>query len=449
MGGSIAGLVAARVLSRHFAKVTIFERDPTGTCTPRPGAPQGRHLHILLPSGVTALASLFPGRIDELVRGGAKRFDYGRSHLYVYGTWLPRVDTQLAALAQTRPFLEQYLRQWVGEIPNVQGIHQANVVGPILDRSGSRVVGVEFSERERGETRRLSADLVVDATGRNTRLPRWLNDNGFGNVPESKIGIQLGYATGLFHLPEKLRPDSPLLYIVGPPPHQTKVGVLFQAENGIVFGGMGGYHGDYPPSDLDGFLQFARNLSQPDIFDVLSRSELCSRIQLFRIPCSLRRHYDRVREFPDGVLPIGDSICSLDPAFGQGMSIAAIEAQVLSRCLENCRDINGEFRRNYLRHVNAVLDAAWILSSRENLRYPQTTGPRPWRHAFATRYMNFLVSSGDPIVAAEVYKVISLSAEPTVALHPKVAVRALSGAIRSRRSKLTQTTADRSDGASS
>jgi 2-polyprenyl-6-methoxyphenol hydroxylase-like FAD-dependent oxidoreductase len=366
-----------------------------------------------------------------LIRDGAKPFDYGQSQLHVHGTWLPRVKTALVALAQTRPFLEHRLRRWISEIPNVEVIYQASVSAPVLDSSGARVTGVEVYLR--GESRRqtVPADLVVDATGRSTGLLRWLSEKGFGSVPEVRIGINLGYATGRFRVPERLLPDSPLLYLVGPPPRAAKVGVVFQVEDGIVFGGMGGYHGDHPPADLDGFLNFAKGLSQPHIFDVLSRAELRSPIERFMIPASIRRHYRQMRGFPSGLLPIGDAICRLDPAFGQGMSIAAFEAGVLARCLQGRRnDFGRQFQQEYFRGVNAVLDVAWDLSSRENLKYPQTTRPRPWTFPLASRYMQFLVTAGDPCVMAELYKVISLTADPAIALRPSLAVRALLRAAR-------------------
>jgi 2-polyprenyl-6-methoxyphenol hydroxylase-like FAD-dependent oxidoreductase len=425
MGGSVAGLVAARVLADYFEKVTVLEKDACPVDgAPRAGVPQGRHTHILLPSGAQVLERLFPGRLAELVRDGAKKFDYGRSRFYVSGTWLPRVATKLDSFAQTRPFLEEHLRRWVGEIPNVRIVYETNVFAPLFEQTNARVVGLEIGKT--GAAReQLLADLVIDATGRHSRLPGWLAENGFGDVPETKIGIDLAYATGRFQVPADALPDHPMLYIVGPPPEKTRVGVVFQVENGIAFGGLAGYHGDYPPAELDGFLEFAKSLSQPDVFNVLARAKLCSPIAQFRIPTAMRRHYQEMRRFPDGILPIGDSICALDPVFGQGMTIAAFQAEILARCLR--RGLKDEaLRRAYLRAVDTCLDVPWTLCCTENFKYPQTTGPRPLSFPVMRLYNEFLTTSGDPVVLAEVYKVLTLTAHPRILLRPDIAARALS-----------------------
>jgi 2-polyprenyl-6-methoxyphenol hydroxylase-like FAD-dependent oxidoreductase len=424
MGASVAGLLAARVLADHFEKVTVLEKDVCPMDVfPRSGVPQGRHTHILLPAGAQVLERLFPGRLAELVRDGAKKFDYGRSRFYVGGTWLPRVATKLDSFAQTRPFLEQHLRRWVSELPKVRLVYETNVIAPLFERAKARVVGLEIGKA--GFAReQLRADLVIDATGRHSKLPGWLVENGFGDVPETKIGIDLAYATGRFEVPADVLPDHPMLYIVGPPPEKTRVGVVFQVENGIAFGGLAGYHGDFPPAELDAFLEFAKSLSQPDVFNVLSRAKLCAPIAQYRIPMAVRRHFRRMRRFPAGILPIGDAICSLDPAFGQGMTVAALEAEILSRCLlPGSRD--EAWGRAYLRAVDTCLDVPWTLCCSENFKYPQTTGPRPFSFPVVRRCMDLLTTCGDPAVLAEIYKVLTLTAPPRVLLRPDIPLRAL------------------------
>ncbi len=215
----------------------------------------------MLPGGVRALDRLFPGRLDELVRAGSQPFDYGQSQFHMCGRWMPRIATELYSLAQTRPFLEEHLRRWVGELPNVQPIFGASVTMPLWE--GSRVTGVAVQYAGRNHADDLRANLVIDASGRNTRLPRWLATQSYPPVPETTVGIDLGYATGQFRAPGNLQPAHPMLYVVGHPPRETRVGVRVLVENGVIFGGVGGYHGDHPPADLPGFLEFARSLASP------------------------------------------------------------------------------------------------------------------------------------------------------------------------------------------
>jgi len=424
LGGSVAGLLAARALSPHFSRVTVVEKDrlPSFPPAPRDGVPQGKHVHVLLPGGVAALDRLFPGRVAELVEHGAQPFDYGQSQFYMIGKWMPRIQTELHTLSQSRPFLEGHIRRWVGELPNVAIIDEAHASALLWDQSRARVRGVALQRP--GVEEELRGGLVIDAMGRNSRVPRWLAENGFPVVPETKVGIDLGYATGRFRVPERLRPHHPMLYIVGPPPQWTRVGVRLVVENGDVFGAMGGYHGDHPPADLKGFLEFARSLSQPEVFEVLAQSELIAPIERFRIPSAIRRHYARMTRFPGGVLPIGDSICHFDPAFGQGMTVAAIEAEALAS-LDFARGSEDAIRREYFRKIEDVIETAWELSSGENFKYPQTAGRRPAGFSLIRRYKDRLATCGDPDVVRDLYRVFALTAPPQILLRPRVIARAL------------------------
>jgi 2-polyprenyl-6-methoxyphenol hydroxylase-like FAD-dependent oxidoreductase len=216
-----------------------------------------------------------------------------------------------------------------------------------------------------------------------------------------------------------------MLYIVGPPPHSTRVGVRVQVEAGMVYGGMAGYHGDHPPGDLKGFLEFARSLSQPDVFDVLSQSELLSPIVRYRIPSSNRRHYGRMRRFPGGVLPLGDSVCNFDPVFGQGMTVTALEAEALADSLDLHRTSDDAVRREYFKRIDAVIDVAWGMSSGENFKYPQTTGRRPFLYELKRRYKDRVTLCPDPRVVQDLYRVSSMTAPPEILLRPSIVARAL------------------------
>ncbi len=426
MGGSVAGLLAARALASHFRQVTVVEKDALpASPLPRSGVPQGNHIHVLLPGGIAALDRLFPGRTAELVQNGSQPFDYGQSRFYLIGQWMPRIQTELYTLAQSRPFLEHHIRRWMRELSNVHILYGASVVAPLWDEARSQITGVALKRTPGRPTEELRGNLVIDATGRNTRLPRWLAEKGYPSVPETTVGIDLGYATGRFRVPDRLRPDHPMLYIVGPPPHRTRIGVRVLIENDVILGAMGGYHGDYPPADLPGFLEFARSLSQPDVYEVLSQSELLSPIARYRIPAASRRRYAELSRFPNGVLPLGDAICHFDPAFAQGMTIAAQEAEALADALAVHPTTGETLRRDYLERVDSLIDVAWELSSGENFKYPQTTGRRPFLFPITRRYKDRLATCGDPNVIHDFYRVLALAAPPKLLFRPQIVARVL------------------------
>jgi 2-polyprenyl-6-methoxyphenol hydroxylase-like FAD-dependent oxidoreductase len=180
-------------------------------------------------------------------------------------------------------------------------------------------------------------------------------------------------------------------------------------EGGLVYGGMGGYHGDHPPGDLQGFLEFARSLSQPDVFDILSQCELISPIARYRIPSANRRHYARMQRFPRGVLPLGDSVCNFDPVFGQGMAVTALEAEALADSLHLHGSAEDAVRREYFKRIESVIDVAWDMCSGENFKYPQTTGRRPLMYGLIRRYKDRVATCGDPSVAHDMYSVSALN----------------------------------------
>jgi flavin-dependent dehydrogenase len=413
LGSSIAGLLAARVLARLFRHVSVYERDalPGSLSEGRAGVPQGTHTHVLLPGGARVLDRLFPGRLDELARDGAHRFDYGLSRFYLIGSWMPRIETGLYSYAQTRPFLEEHVRTWVSDLPNVT-LHYESPVDTLILSSGKRVEGIVHGDE------RIGANLVIDATGRHTRLPRWLAENGFGTVREQRVTIGLGYTTGRFRIAADSKPDHPILYIVGPPPAYTRFGLVVSVEDGLVSGGLGGYHGDHPPADLPGFLAFAKTLSQPDVYDLISRAELVTPLIRYRTKESSWRRYGTL---PQGILPIGDAICSLDPAFAQGMTVAALQAGELDRCLTE-----GNLGA-YLRGIDPIVDTAWTLALGESLKYPQTPGRRPLLFRASRLYRDRVANCQDPVVTAEFYRVLTLTAPRTVLLRPGVVARAVTG----------------------
>jgi 2-polyprenyl-6-methoxyphenol hydroxylase-like FAD-dependent oxidoreductase len=414
IGSGMAGLLAARALAPHCDTVMVLEKDAMPESpAPRPGVPQGHHIHVMLAGGVFALDRLFPGAVDKLVRAGAQCFDYGESRFHSLGDWMPRVRTGLPTLAMTRPFIEHHVRQWVASLANVRLRYGGSVAEPVFD--GRRVTGVLLTT---GEV--IDAGLVIDATGRHSRLPAWLVANGFPAVPCTEVGFDLGYATGHFRVPTAVLPDHPMLYVVGHAPRYTRVGVIVQLENGLVYGGMGGYQGDHPPGDPEGFLGFAKSLVHPEVYRVLAQSELLGPIVRFRIPNAVRRHFSSMRRFPAAILPAGDCICSYDPAFGHGMAAAALQAEALDQCLGAHGGATAALARDYLRRVDAIVDVPWDLCCGENLKYSGTTGPRPLLFPVTRRLKDRLATRRDPAILRDFYSVVTLAARPRTLLQPRI-----------------------------
>ena len=426
IGSGIAGLFAARVLSLHFEKVVVVEKDKCAwDPMPRAGVPQGRQTHVLLPGGTAALERLFPGAASELVRCGSRPFDYGLSHFHLNGHWMPRVKTGLLSLAQTRPFLEHHLRRWLTSSAKIEFRYETSVDGLCFTGTGRKARFKAIQTRGNGRKETLAGDLVVDASGRGSHLPRWLLESGFGPVPNSSLRIDVGYTTAVLSVPKECLPDHPLLYIVGPPPCNKKVGALIQVEHGAVLAGFAGYHHDYPPVEFNALCDFAGCLSEPNIETVLRRSVPVLPLAQYRVPVSVRYHYDRLAHFPSGVIPMGDAVSCFDPVFAQGMSVAAIEAEVLENCLCEYDVSSDRLTRAYLRRLDKVLNTPWSLSCGEDLRYPETSGRRSVLFRSGSWYKARLLASTDPIVTTELYKVLSLSASRSTLFSPGTLVRAL------------------------
>lgn len=423
IGGSVAGLLAGRVLADYFDTVIVLERD---MCPhkpePRPGVPHSRQTHMLLPGGAQALEALFPGRLSELAHVGAQAFDYGSSHFHLNGHWMPILKTGLQSFAQSRPLLEHCIRKWVMEIPNLRIQYETVATHLEFGASDEKCVFSKIAGLD--GVRRFNGSLIIDAMGRNTRLPNWLFQAGVESAEEARIHIDVGYTTGIFRIARKHLPSYPLIYIVGKPPQKTRVGAAIKIENGWLNVGMAGYHGDYPPTNLTGFLDFARSLDAPDIYNVLLKAEQLSPLRAYRAPKSVCRRYGDIASFPNGIIALGDSLACFDPVFAQGITVAAQSAQVLDEALSRHECLKCA-QLYYYKHVRHTIETAWNLSRGENLKYPQTKGDRPTMFGLTRAFKDRVVACTDPFVVNQFYRVLTLTAPPRILLHPGVLKRVI------------------------
>jgi 2-polyprenyl-6-methoxyphenol hydroxylase-like FAD-dependent oxidoreductase len=429
IGGSMAGLLAARVLSDHFTHVTIVERDPLrNTLEARKGQPQVRHLHALLGSGSQLLERFFPGLLDELSAGGAVVTDAGEAmRWYCLGGYRTRLTYGRKTVLASRTFLERCIRQRVASLPAVSFRDGCAVEGLAASPDRARITGV-YLRPPGGEPELLQADLVIDASGRGAAAPRWLETLGYQAPPEQSVRVNVGYAT------QTLRrdPDDPVgnfwYFITPEAPAERRIGAVLPVDGERWIVTLGGWFGDHPPTDEAGFLSFARSLSAPDVADLIARCEPLDAIIPHRFPSSLWRHYEQLSSFPEGFLVLGDAICSFNPIYGQGMTSAAMQADVLDQILRG--RAQGQWRgiaRPYFQRVARVIAIPWQLAVGEDFRWPEAEGVKPAGAALVHRYTDMInrASHYDPVVGRAFLDVLNLLKPPTSLFAPKILLRAM------------------------
>lgn len=431
MGASMAGLGTARALSNHFEQVTVVDRDVlarASTIESRKGVPQGNHGHGLLATGYRILAAYFPGMMDELVAEGASEGDVTEDYLwYQFGGWKLRAESGLRGLVVSRPALESKVRQRVRALPNVTFLENVDAIEPVFDAASQHVRGLIIEDRATKQRRTVEGQLVVDASGRGSHTPKWLVAWGFGQVPESTLKIDLGYATAQF---ERKPGDFYGTFggiIAGTPPESSRGGGLFGVEGSRWVLTLGGMLRDYPPTDIDGFRAFAKSLPTSDFHDLIKDREPLTPIFQHRFPTDRRLHYERLARFPAGYLVVGDAICSFNPQYGQGMSVGLSEAKVLDEHLSRGPLVAPDF----FAEVAKVVSNPWDIATGEDLRFPQVEGARPPGTALIHRYMvrAHRATQKDPVVLRRFFEVVNLLAPPTAMLAPAIAWRVLLGGV--------------------
>lgn len=428
MGGSMAGLAVARALAPHFGEVTLIERDrldDDGAGPSRKGVPQGNHGHALLAAGQRILETWFPGLVEELIAHGAVEGDATGDFLWFqFGAWKLREPSGLRGILTTRPALEVGVRGRVRGLANVSLLDGHTVDEPVYDPGSARVTGVRVTSAA-GEVRVLNADLVVDATGRASATPRWLQAWGYAAPDETTVDIDVGYTSTFF----ERRPGDVRGSIGGvfmhTPPASTRGAGLFAVQGDRWLVTLYGSLGDHPPTELDGFRAYAKSLPAPDPYELVGRRAPLTPLVRYRFPANRRRHYERLARFPAGYLVFGDACCSFNPIYGQGMTVALLEGAALERMLAE----GDVLARPFFTMVSKLVDAPWSIAVGEDLRNPAVKGVRPPGTALIHPYMAraHRVASHDPVVLRTFFEVAHLLAPPTAMLSPGIAWRVLRG----------------------
>lgn len=439
LGGSMAGLGAARALANHFERVTIVERDnlPTDSVSRR-GVPQGQHAHGVTPLGFRILSHYFPNIMDELVADGALRGDFTGDFLWhQFGGWKLRANSGLESILARRPHLERKVRERVLALNKITLLQGHDVEEPVFDPGSQCVTGVRVKNRSNAATGTLDADLVVDALGRSSPSPKWLAAWGCGEVRESNAVVEVGYATAEFERRSGDLYNSFGAIIACTPPHSTRKGVILATEdNGWIITLVGCLR-DYPPTDLAAWKEYARSLPTSDIFDLVKDREPLGPIAAYRFPANRRRHYEKLDRFPQGYVVTGDALCSFNPAYGQGMSVAFSDARALDDCLAAGDD---DLAKRFFQKAAPANDGAWAVATGEDYRFPEVEGRRPPGFGIVSRYMEWAhrAARKDPVVLKQFFEVAGLVAPPSSMLAPGIAWRVLVGGLSGRQKSPAQ-----------
>jgi 2-polyprenyl-6-methoxyphenol hydroxylase-like FAD-dependent oxidoreductase len=424
IGGSMAGLLAARVLSDHFEEVILFDRDRLPTeAADRKGVPQGRHAHALLSSGRRALESLFPGFVEELTAKGALAVDIKGLRWFDNGGYHARC-TGIEALLASRALLETHVRTRVKALSHVRLIDGCDVESLTLTPDASRVTGVR-TKRAGGAPEHVPADLVVDASGRGSQTPLWLGAAGFQKPVEESIRVGLAYSTRIFRRKsEQLDGDFAMIIPSAPPGRRGGAMLAMEGDRWMIT--LFGMLGDEPPTDAQGYADFARSLPAPDIYNVVNSAEPLTDPLPFKYPASCRRRYEDLERFPEGYLVFGDAICSFNPIYGQGMSVAALQAGALAASFSAG---SSALAKRFFRAAAKVVDNPWLMAVGGDLRYPSVEGPRTALGNFVNWYLGKLhiAARKDPKLTLAFHTVANLLADPPSLLKPNIAFRVARG----------------------
>jgi 2-polyprenyl-6-methoxyphenol hydroxylase-like FAD-dependent oxidoreductase len=421
IGASMGGLLAARTLADHYAQVTVMERDAfPAPGENRKGVPQGRHAHALLASGREVLEGFFPGLTDELARQGAILGDPAlQARRFIGGGYHCQFRSGARSLYASRPLLEAHIRTRLLSLPNVQIIENCDVPGLLTSEDKRRITGVRLVRRAAGEAEEmLPADLVVDASGRGSRSPTWLEALGYPKPQEEQVRIGVGYVSRVYQRTPKHLNGALIANIALLPPNK-RMGVMIAMEGDRWLVTLVGYLGDHPPTDPQGYEAFAKTLPAPDIYEVIKDAEPLSDPIPAKFPASIRRHYEKIERFPAGYLVFGDAISSFNPAYGQGMSVAAMEALALQACL--AQGVEGLAER-FFQQASRIIDIPWSIAVGGDLRFPEVEGKRSPLQQWINRYLASFhrAAQHNPDLVMAFGRVANLKASPASLLKPGV-----------------------------
>ncbi|TDD33892.1 FAD-binding monooxygenase [Actinomadura sp. KC06] len=431
LGGSIAGLFAARVLSEAYDEVQIVDRDRlVGVAGTRRGRPQGKHINAMHCRGRLVMEELYPGITDELIADGCPSGDMaGSVRWYFRGKRAKQPHVGLLAVPATAPLMEQHIRERTQQLPNVTFVERRDVLGLVTAPGGGKVTGVRvhrLDDPQDGASAEevIDADLVVDATGRGSRTPVWLEELGYGRVEEERKKIGLGYVTQHYRM-KKDPYHGDLAIIPVAWPALPRGAIFTKTDGGRTELTTYGILGDHPPTDQAGLYGWLKTLPCPDIYEAVQNAEPLDEPVAFRFPTTVRQRYERMSRFPEGLLVVGDAVACFNPVYAQGMTVAAMTALTLREHLHSgAAPVPQDYFRDLARDV---IDPPWEMTNTVDLSFPGVQGERPLKVRLGQAYLARVqvAATKDAKVAAAYMRCAGMVDRPDALMKPKVVLRVL------------------------
>ncbi|HWE92279.1 MAG TPA: FAD-dependent monooxygenase [Pseudonocardiaceae bacterium] len=431
LGAGIAGLLAGAAIAPQVEAVTVVDRDrlPDGPA-PRKGVPQANHVHALLSGGARAIESLLPGTLDRLWAAGAHRIAMPTQLVTLTAQgWWRRFPEMQFLVGCSRNLLDWTIRDQLLGDRRVTLIPATEVRG--LTGGADRVTGARVRDRDTGEERTIDADVVIDATGRTSKSTEWLAALGLPAVPEELVDPGLAYVSRMFQAPTGVADGFPHVTVQAVP-GTGKPGVggaLMPIEEGRWLITLAGTRGAEPPADAARFEPYARDLRHPLIADLIRTASPAGPPHGFRSTTNRRRRFERMPRWPQGLLILGDALCTFNPVYGHGMSVAAQSAVALRDELRE-HELGPEAIGRTQRAVAGIVDAAWMMATGQDARYPQTIGGRsaPLASLFQ-RYVDRLMrtAASRPAVTDAILAAFTLSGSFNRLLGPDLVLATLRG----------------------
>ncbi|MFL6162164.1 MAG: FAD-dependent monooxygenase [Jatrophihabitantaceae bacterium] len=433
LGGGLAGLLAATMLAEVYPEVLVVDRDElAGVAGYRRGVPHGRHAHGLVGRGYQILDELFPGLMADMQAAGVRPGDFnGDIRWYFNGQRLRPARSGLISVPCTRPVIEQHLRNRVEKIRGVRFLEQYDIVGLETTPDTRRVIGARVQRHDGAcGPEVLRADLVIDATGRGSRTPAWLEELGYSRPAEDRVKVDLAYTTRHYRVPsDPFGSDIAIIAAATPAHPRGAFYYRLPGDGDRVELSLTGVLGDHPPADPEGFLEFVRSVPVPDIYRSVRESEPLDEPTTFRFPASVRRRYEQLARFPEGLLVMGDAVCSFNPVYAQGMTVAALESLTLR---EQLRKAAVPRPQDFFRGISRRIDSPWEFAAIADLGYSGVEGIRTAKVRMINAYIARLQQAAvhDASLTNAFMRVAGLIDEPTALLHPDKVLRVLRRSIR-------------------